>query len=172
MGSTFPNTNGICSANLTYMYNANPSVTTFTVSYNKTNSKMKELISVAPVGALIFANSGFQAYQSGIYTGCPKSFTESFSQINHAVVIVGYDSSGNYIVKNSWGTSWGQNGFGIVSKEADCGLSAFAYQYNSVAVPGGNVIFSNQSKLNVVNFAQLLMGVSLSLLLIMMIITV
>ncbi|HJZ77927.1 MAG TPA: C1 family peptidase [Vicinamibacterales bacterium] len=33
----------------------------------------------------------------------------------HAVTIVGYTASGRFIVRNSWGTGWGDNGFGYVS---------------------------------------------------------
>ena len=101
-----PFTSGICETNTTYMYARDPTVTTFTVSKNLTNTQMKTLIANGPVGALIYANGGFQAYSSGIYTGCP-AFSTSYSSINHAVIIVGYDSSGNYIIKNSWATTWG-----------------------------------------------------------------
>jgi C1A family cysteine protease len=33
----------------------------------------------------------------------------------HAVAIVGYTSTGRFIVRNSWGTSWGDKGFGYAS---------------------------------------------------------
>ena len=33
----------------------------------------------------------------------------------HAVAIVGYTASGRFIARNSWGTGWGDNGFGYVS---------------------------------------------------------
>ena len=33
----------------------------------------------------------------------------------HAVAVVGYTSAGRFIVRNSWGTSWGDHGFGYVS---------------------------------------------------------
>lgn len=35
----------------------------------------------------------------------------------HAVCVVGYDSDGWFIVRNSWGTDWGDEGFGYVSPE-------------------------------------------------------
>ena len=130
------------------MYARDPNATVFTVSKNNTNAKMKELIAKGPVAALIYGDKGFQAYKSGIYTGCPTCSTCSFDLINHAVVIVGYDVYGNYIVKNSWGTSWGMNGFGIVSKDTDCALSAYAFQFSSDAAPLGGVLFHNQISLN------------------------
>ena len=33
----------------------------------------------------------------------------------HAVAVVGYTSTGRFIVRNSWGTGWGDRGFGYVS---------------------------------------------------------
>ena len=33
----------------------------------------------------------------------------------HAVAIVGYLPNGRFIVRNSWGTSWGDKGFGYAS---------------------------------------------------------
>jgi C1A family cysteine protease len=33
----------------------------------------------------------------------------------HAVALVGYTSTGRFIVRNSWGTGWGDHGFGYVS---------------------------------------------------------
>jgi C1A family cysteine protease len=50
--------------------------------------------------------TGFSAYTGGVYTGCPD-FATSVGSLNHAVLLIGYDTSGNYIIKNSWGTSWG-----------------------------------------------------------------
>jgi C1A family cysteine protease len=33
----------------------------------------------------------------------------------HTLLVIGYDDTGQYfIVKNSWGTGWGDNGFGKV----------------------------------------------------------
>src|SRR5206468_11164307 len=38
----------------------------------------------------------------------------------HALLVVGYDEPGRYwIVKNSWGTGWGDQGFGKVSYDAN-----------------------------------------------------
>ena len=85
---------------------------------------MQQLISKGPVAAAIYAQGAFSNYKSGVYSGCSTSFSESYQNLNHAVVIVGYDISGNYIIKNSWGTGWGESGFGVISKDRDCGLSA------------------------------------------------
>jgi C1A family cysteine protease len=141
-GSPYPTTDGICQAKESYTYAQDPSKTTFSVYRNLTNAQMKQLIANGPVGAAVYANTGFTTYSSGTYSGCP-SFTSSYGSINHAVIIVGYDASGNYIIKNSWGTSWGDSGFGVVSKDADCALSAWVYQYTSNAAPGGGLVYTN-----------------------------
>ena len=52
--------------------------------------------------------SSFQMYQSGVMTNCISK------QDNHAVLIVGYDSTSvppYWIVKNQWGTGFGEDGY-------------------------------------------------------------
>jgi C1A family cysteine protease len=126
------------------MFARNPNVTNFVVGKNNTNAQMKQIIANGPATALIYADTEFQSYKSGVYTGCPTNPETSFANINHAVILVGYDINGNYIIKNSWGTNWGQSGFGVVSKDADCGLSAFVYQFQSSASGGSGVLYYNQ----------------------------
>merc|ERR1712116_23048 len=72
---------------------------------------MNAVGSTGPVSVGINASgSGFQQYSSGVYrdSGCSKS-------INHGVLVVGYGTDpygGAYwLVKNSWGTSWGEAGY-------------------------------------------------------------
>merc|ERR1712080_41728 len=63
---------------------------------------------VGPISICLCASSSaFGSYQGGIFDdpSCPTS-------INHAVAAVGYDTNQNYwIVRNSWGTSWGESGY-------------------------------------------------------------
>ena len=67
-----------------------------------------------------------QTYVSGILdktsTQCPQS------GINHAVTLVGYgtDSLDYWIVKNSWGKSWGESGyFRIRRGNGTCGINCY-----------------------------------------------
>jgi hypothetical protein len=64
---------------------------------------------IGPVATVMGANSAFQHYSEGC-------FSDSSSQsINHGVLIVGWDDTicdgGSWIVKNSWGRNWGEDGF-------------------------------------------------------------
>jgi hypothetical protein len=62
-----------------------------------------------PVTVCVYANSAFQGYGGGIFNAC------SGTDINHAVVLVGWDdnqgSGGVWFMRNSWGTGWGEGGY-------------------------------------------------------------
>jgi cathepsin L len=66
---------------------------------------LENLLNQQPVSVAIDASSAFSRYQSGIFSGPCSS-----SSINHAVTAIGYDSQ-SWIVRNSWGTSWGNKGY-------------------------------------------------------------
>jgi len=58
-----------------------------------------------PVSVLVDAGDrNFQHYRGGVMT------QSCGTQLDHAVLAVGYDSQ-SYIVKNSWGTWWGEQGY-------------------------------------------------------------
>lgn len=63
-----------------------------------------------PVVIYVDANN-WSPYKSGIFSNCANSYT-----VNHAVVVVGYYYTGTaatsyWIVRNSWGTTWGMRGY-------------------------------------------------------------
>jgi cathepsin L len=72
-----------------------------------------------PVGVAVDASGGFQSYHSGVFNGpCGQN-------LNHAILAVGYVSSpGYWIVKNSWGTSWGASGYiNMATGKNLCGIN-------------------------------------------------
>lgn len=65
-----------------------------------------------PVSIAYEVVDGFKAYLSGVYTSSVCKNTPD--DVNHAVVAVGFghqDGLDYWIVKNSWGKAWGDNGF-------------------------------------------------------------
>ena len=68
----------------------------------------------------------FQQYSSGVYNDPECSQT----QLDHAVLLVGYtivDGVAVYIVKNSWGTSWGEAGYFYLPRNVNaCGVANMA----------------------------------------------
>jgi cathepsin L len=88
-----------------------------------------------PVSIAIEADQqSFQFYSSGIYSdpGCGTN-------LDHGVLIVGYSgaigkANSYWIVKNSWGASWGDNGYiELAMGQNECGLDLAASQPDGAA---------------------------------------
>jgi hypothetical protein len=91
----------------------------------KGEDKLVSLLNVQPVSVAIDASSSFSSYKSGVYSGPCSS-----SSINHAVLAVGYTDQ-YWIVKNSWGASWGSAGYiHMVRGKNICNINSY------LAVPG------------------------------------
>ncbi|CAH1392193.1 unnamed protein product [Nezara viridula] len=81
---------------------------------------------VGPVSVAVKAGSRkFMYYEKGILTsdGCG-------TQLTHAVLVVGYGTESNvdfWIVKNSWSTKWGEDGYVRIARNQGnaCGLATF-----------------------------------------------
>lgn len=81
----------------------------------------RDMVYALQYGPLVAAiNTGtyaLQYYEDGVISGGCGTHPE------HAVLIVGYDES-SWIVKNSWGTDWGENGFFRLKRGWNmCGIS-------------------------------------------------
>jgi C1A family cysteine protease len=77
-------------------------------SVSATVSAIKDaLVNYGPLVTTFSVYADFFSYHGGIYT-----YTTGTYQGGHAVLIVGYDDVNQcFIVKNSWGTGWGEAGY-------------------------------------------------------------
>ncbi|KAK1788973.1 hypothetical protein P4O66_015889, partial [Electrophorus voltai] len=88
---------------------------------------MHAVAMVGPVSVGINANlPSFHRYRSGIYNDplCNSRL------VNHAVLVVGYGTEKGqdyWLIKNSWGTAWGEKGFFRLPRNKNqCGVATFA----------------------------------------------
>ena len=82
-------------------------------------------IAIGPTSVAIQANRlVFQLYTSGVITS-----TKCGTNLDHGVLAAGYGTDPSYgdyyLVKNSWGTGWGESGYvkiGVAAGEGICGI--------------------------------------------------
>ena len=71
---------------------------------------LEKAVAMGPVSVAIEADTRtFQLYTSGVITSDACG-----TNLDHGVLVVGYGTEGTnsyWLVKNSWGTSWGENGY-------------------------------------------------------------
>ena len=71
----------------------------------------------------IIANADFTKYQSGTFN-YDVSLGES---TNHAVVLMGYNPTDGYLIKNMWGNTWGMKGYAYLSQDSGvCSWAVYA----------------------------------------------
>jgi len=100
---------------------------------NNVNS-IKAAVQVAPVAVAMYVWNDFYYYDDGCYEH------GTTSSVNHGVVIVGWDDSvcdsGAWIVRNSWGTGWGIDGYCYMKYgTANIGYGGSLLQYSGTAEP-------------------------------------
>ena len=74
------------------------------------------LIEYGPLVADMAVYDDLQRYHGGVYEH-PQRTSESVEDINHQPIIVGYnDDEECWIMKNSWGTAWGEDTYGVTGQ--------------------------------------------------------
>ena len=122
---------GHCNFNKT---NVGTSITSFKrIKSGDEKELLKEVAKVGPISVGIDASRpSFHLYKEGIYYEKSCSSTK----LDHGVLVVGYgeDKDANkengeyWIVKNSWGTTWGMKGYVNMARNRDnnCGIATDA----------------------------------------------
>jgi len=96
---------------------------------NDQDAVMNHIANVGPLAISVYAST-FKDYHGGVFSGCP--YDENIGN-NHAVQLVGYGSDFSpagvvdyWLVRNSWGTSFGEDGYIRILREAtpQCGTDS------------------------------------------------
>lgn len=97
---------------------------------------LKGAVAQQPVSVAIEADTRyFQSYKSGILTDAACG-----TKLDHGVLAVGYGTENGqkyWIVKNSWGTSWGESGYVRIARSEstnDAGICGIAIQPSFISV--------------------------------------
>lgn len=99
---------------------------------------LMEAVSKGPVVVLIDTDgdkehAGFEHYRSGVITHCAKRDHLKQTDLDHAVLIVGYGTTAKgvdyWLVRNSWGPHWGEKGYFRIQRlsgQGLCGINMYA----------------------------------------------
>jgi len=86
-------------------------------------NSLADAVSKGPVVVAVDAST-FGTYDGGIFGNCSN-------QVNHAVTAVGYKQGSHWLVENSWGPDWGEDGFMRIKWGNTCAICDYG-QYATV----------------------------------------
>jgi len=75
---------------------------------------LKNACDSQPVSVAVDAEN-WSSYSGGIFSNCG-------TDLDHGVLLAGYTSS-YWLIKNSWGASWGESGYIRLASGDTCGLA-------------------------------------------------
>lgn len=99
---------------------------------------VKQALQKGPLVTTLSVYADFMSYGAGVYKHTTGEYLGG-----HAVSLVGYDDAKRaWIIRNSWGPTWGESGFGYISYDDESGIAneTWGYQINGT---DGEVALSN-----------------------------
>lgn len=131
-------TTGACKSNLKYPHKekawayvgtSNPDAEDYVMP---TTEELKTALYLhGPLAVAVNATLAMQFYMGGVFNACEATTPD---KLNHAVNLIGWDDSkGAWIMRNSWGTSWGEKGYAYV--KYGCNLLGYAANYAVYEAP-------------------------------------
>jgi len=104
---------------------------------------LSELYHKGPVVVSFEPENDMMYYGGGIYKSRPQPKQE-WEKVDHAVLLVGYgeeDGKKYWVLQNSWGGDWGENGFfRMIRGENDSGVESIAVAADVVEDDNPNVL--------------------------------
>lgn len=111
-------TNGTCAVTPASRAKPVANLTGYTVLPANDEAALIEAVATkGPVSVSVAAEPWFD-YESGVFDGCSTS--GSGTDIDHAVVMVGYDAD-SILIRNSWTPMWGEKGYIRLKRTTECG---------------------------------------------------
>jgi hypothetical protein len=130
---SYTGTDSACKSGLTYHEKLESYAFVDSDSSVPTVDQIKAAIyNYGPISVAVNASSAMQSYRSGVFKTC-----ENGGGVNHAVNLIGWnDKEGYWLMRNSWGTTWGEKGFMKIKYGCNqIGYAASVVTYGSACEP-------------------------------------
>ena len=105
------------------------------IAVPRTEADHLKYVNIAPLSVCLNMTP-VQYYKTGVFKS--TSTVTCSSSVNHAVTMVGYgtatDGTPYYLIKNSWGSTWGDRGYFRIARTyangglGECGILSYSVQ--------------------------------------------
>ncbi len=122
----------------------------YRVSCSDINAIKTAIMTYGVVDAAVYVSTAFQNYSGGIFSDASTACNGSpcyNTTTNHAISLVGWGTDATYgdywILRNSWGASWGESGYmriAVTSARVACSVCYMTYQATTPTAPTATTV--------------------------------